>query len=136
MKKKLLIAVLFGSLVAGCSINTTGDITTDVVIEQFEVEGLEIGAVSDLDNSEFGNIREEGKRILVPSLGADNGGRLYRFSDDADLQQAKSYYDGISNSGPLFYNHTYQSGNLLLQMNGEMSDEDFAKYTAVLDELN
>ncbi|MFL0582609.1 hypothetical protein ACH0B6_08555 [Solibacillus silvestris] len=105
----------------------------DEVIEYFKAEGLEIGEISDLENKEFGNLREEGKRILVPSLGEDAGGRLFKFKDSKGLEEAKSYYDEISNSGPMFYSHVHVNGLYLLQMNGDMSDEDFARYAATLD---
>ncbi|MEA0565834.1 hypothetical protein [Lysinibacillus irui] len=42
---------------------------------------MEVGEVSDLPNKEFGNGRKEGKRILIPSLGEESGGRLFIFKD-------------------------------------------------------
>ena len=46
------------------------------MITAFKDAGLEAENPTDLDQSEFGNIREEGKRIIVPALGEDAGGRL------------------------------------------------------------
>ncbi|HBJ01836.1 MAG TPA: hypothetical protein DDY89_15420, partial [Lysinibacillus sp.] len=108
-------------------------ITTESIIKQFKTDGLEVGEVSDLPNKEFGNGRKEGKRILIPSLGKDAGGRLFIFKDTKSLTQAKGYYDGLSDMGPLFYSHTHQNGLVLLQMNGEMSDSDFKKYADAID---
>ncbi|EON70672.1 hypothetical protein [Lysinibacillus sphaericus] len=107
--------------------------TTDDVIKHFKDDGLETGEVSDLPNDEFGNIRKEGKRVLIPSLGDDSGGRLFLFDSEENLQKAKSYYDELGNSGPMFYSHTHQSGLFLIQMNGDMEDNEFAKYSASLE---
>ncbi|MGE7132876.1 hypothetical protein [Lysinibacillus xylanilyticus] len=107
--------------------------TTDDVIKHFKDDGLELGEVSDLPNDEFGNIRKEGKRILIPSLGNDSGGRIFLFDNEENLKKAKSYYDELGNSGPMFYSHTHQSGKFLLQMNGDMKDNEFAKYAASLE---
>jgi len=108
-------------------------VTADKIIQQFKNDSLEIGQVSDLANKEFGNVRKEGKRILIPSLGDDAGGRLFIFNKVEDLEKAKAYYDGLSNSGPLFYSHTHQNELVLLQMNGDMEDAEFKKYAISLD---
>lgn len=107
--------------------------TVDEVVEYFKSSGLEVGEISELPNEEFGNIRKEGKRVLIPSLGTDAGGRLFLFDNEEDLSQAKSYYDELGNSSPMLYSHTHQSELFLLQMNGDMSDEDFARYASSLD---
>ncbi|KQL37590.1 stress protein [Psychrobacillus sp. FJAT-21963] len=109
--------------------------TTEDVIKKFKDDGLEVGGTFDLDNREFGNTRIEGKRILIPSLGEDAGGRLFLFKNEKDLAQAKSYYDELGNAGPIFYSHTHQKGNFLLQMNGDMSDSNFKRYADSMDSL-
>ena len=153
MKKKLIFsAALVLSLgLAGCGSDSSKDDkpkekgakteehqkvlakTTDDVIKHFKDDGLDIGEVSDLPNDEFGNIRKEGKRILIPSLGDDSGGRIFLFDNEENLKKAKSYYDELGNSSPMFYSHTHQSGKFLLQMNGDMEDNEFAKYAASLE---
>lgn len=78
-------------------------------------------------------MRKDGKRILVPALGQDNGCRLFEFSKKEDLEKAKKYYDDLSNSSPMLFSHTYAKGNFLVQMNGDMKDEEFNKYKEVMD---
>lgn len=151
MKKIIFSAALVLSLgLVGCGDSSTNDKpkesninaeeekkvlakSTEDVIKHFKDDNLELGEVSDLPNDEFGNIRKEGKRLLIPSLGADAGGRLFLFENEEDLQKAKSYYDELGNSGPMFYSHTHQSELFLIQMNGEMEDNEFAKYAASLE---
>lgn len=130
--KKLLLAIAFTLLLVACGGEET-NVTTNDIIEQFKSDGLEIGEVTDLDDSEYGNTREEGKRILVPSLGEDAGGRLFIFKDEDGLKEAKKYYDDLGDAGSMFYSHTYQNGLILLQMNGDMSDEEFEKFKASID---
>lgn len=151
MKKLIFSAALVLSLgLAGCGDSSTNKNpkgtdsnteeeqkilakTTNDVIKHFKDDNLGLGEVSDLPSDEFGNIRKEGKRLLVPSLGDDAGGRLFLFANEENLQKAKSYYDELGNSGPMFYSHTHRSGLFLIQMNGDMEDNEFAKYAASLE---
>lgn len=126
----LLMAVLV-ACGGGESSKTNAD-----VIQQFKDDGLEVGGTSELENKEFGNTREEGTRILVPSLGDDAGGRLFKFDKEGDLKDAKAYYDDLGSAGTIFYSHTHQAGDFLLQMSGDMTDEDFKKYADSLDKAN
>lgn len=129
-----LLLILTIAILTACG-NEESSLTTNDVIQNFKDDGLEVGEISDLPNKEFGELRKEGKRILIPSLGEDAGGRLFSFDNEDDLKEAKSYYDELGKSGPMFYSHTHQSGNFLIQMNGDMSDEDFKKYADSLDAL-
>lgn len=130
MKKFFGVFLILGlSLALVACGNEEEKATVDDIVEQFKADGLEIGEVSDLENKEFGDSRKEGKRILIPSLGDDSGGRLFVFENEKGLNDAKSYYDELGKGSPLFYSHTYANGLVLLQMNGDMSDEDFEKYT-------
>lgn len=75
------------------------------------------------------------KRILVPGLGEDQGGRIYEFKSKKDLEKAKSYYDELGNSAPMLYSHTYAKGKFLLQMSEKMKDDEFDQYKIVMDNL-
>ncbi|MED1512791.1 stress protein [Bacillus proteolyticus] len=150
MKRKLLTALTCSALLMGmaaCSSNEKTateskpkqeakkpePITTTSLINEFKKAGLEAENATDLPQKEFGNMRKDGKRILVPALGQDNGGRLFEFSKKEDLEKAKKYYDDLSNSNPILFSHTYAKGNFLLQMNGDMKDEEFNKYKEVME---
>ena len=137
MKKVLLVsALLCVSLVlfaCGDSSETSSRSTNDV-IDGLVSTGLISDVVVDLPNDEFGGSREEGKRILAPSLGEDAGGRVFKFKNEKGLNEAKKYYDDLGNSSPLFYSHTHANGLFLLQMNGDMNDADFEKLKVAMDE--
>ncbi|MGX7092371.1 DUF1002 domain-containing protein [Hutsoniella sourekii] len=64
-----------------------------------------------------------------------NYGRLFTFSNSKDLENTKAYYDDLAKQSAMLYSHTYSKGNILLQMGGDVPDEDFAKYTSVIDKL-
>lgn len=110
-------------------------VTVNSIITEFKNTGLEAENPTDLPQKEFGNMRKEGKRIVVPALGGDKGGRLFEITKKEDLEKAKKYYDELGNSAPMLFSHTYAKGNFLLQMNGDMKDEEFNKYKAVMDKL-
>ncbi|HDR4726910.1 TPA: stress protein [Bacillus cereus] len=152
MKRKLLTALACSTLLIGMSAcssneNTTTEskskqeakkpepVTTTTLINEIKKAGLEAENVTDLPQKEFGNMRKDGKRILTPKLGEDKGGRVFEFSNKDDLEKAKKYYDELSNSAPMLFSHTYAKGNFLLQMNGDMKDEEFNKYKEVVDKV-
>lgn len=137
MKKFFVLIFTCLIMLTACSsaASTKKQLTTDKVVEAFKSAGLEAEKPTDLEQKEFRNIREEGKRILIPSLGENAGGRIFKFGNEtADLNQANSYYDELGNAGSIFFSYTYSKGNFLLQMNGEMKDSEFEKYKKVMDE--
>lgn len=135
MKKLLLFITLLSVLTLAACGGSESTHTTEDVIQSFKDAGLDIGEVSDLPNKEYGESRDEGKRILVPALGEDTGGRLFKFKSEKDLETAKSYYDELGKESPLFYSHTHANGLFLIQMNGDMEDAEFEKFKTTMDEV-
>lgn len=117
-------------IMSACAISEAKTLTTADVVQQFKDDGLEVGEISELPSREFGDTRIEGIRIAIPSIG-DVGARVFLFDNDEDLAAAKAYYDDSAS----YYSHTYQVGHFLLQMNGDMNDEDFKKYADSMDKL-
>ncbi|AIQ63328.1 stress protein [Paenibacillus stellifer] len=132
----LIVAVFIFS---GCSSNNSASsVSLDDVIAKFKAAGLEAENATDITNKTMGMAPmkfEEGKRILVPSLGEDAGGRVFVFKKTSDLEELKSYYDELGKSSAMLFSHTYVKGNVLLQMSGDMEQEQFDKYKKVMDEL-
>ncbi|QWI73071.1 stress protein (plasmid) [Bacillus mycoides] len=141
MKKNLLTALACSTLLMGlaaCGSNEktateSKPLTTTSLINEFKKTGLEAENATDLSQKEFGNMRKEGKRILTPKLGDDKGVRVFEFSKKEDLEKAKKYYDELGYSAPMLFSHTYAKGDFLLQMNGDMKDEEFNKYREAMD---
>ncbi|EOP29653.1 stress protein [Bacillus toyonensis] len=140
MFKRLVVlligALLLFGLTACDSIKSmTSNVTVGKVIEEFKAAGLEAENPSDLPEKEFGNTRKEAKRILVPALGEDSGGRIFEFKNKEDLEKAKKYYDDLGNGNQMLFSHTYAKGNFLIQMNGDMEDAQFNNYKEVMDKV-
>ncbi|PEM58655.1 stress protein [Bacillus toyonensis] len=152
MRRKLLTALTCSTLLMGMAACSSNDktateskpkqeakkpepVTTTSLISEFKKAGLEAENPTELEQKEFGNMRKDGKRILAPKLGEDKGGRVFEFSKKEDLEKAKKYYDELGNSAPMLFSHTYAKGNFLLQMNGEMKDDEFNKYKVVMDKV-
>ncbi|MFU2033152.1 stress protein [Bacillus wiedmannii] len=152
MKHKLLTVLTCSALLMGMAACSSNDktateskpkqeekkpepVTTTSLISEFKKAGLEAENPTDLEQKEFGNMRKDGKRILTPKLGEDKGGRVFEFSKKEDLEKAKKYYNDLGNSAPMLFSHTYTKGKFLLQMNGDMKDEEFNKYKEVMDKV-
>ncbi|HHY2677553.1 TPA: stress protein [Bacillus toyonensis] len=127
--------LLFGLTACDSVKSMTSNVTVGKVIEEFKAAGLEAENPSDLPEKEFGNTRKEAKRILVPALGEDSGGRIFEFKNKEDLEKAKKYYDDLGNGNQTLFSHTYAKGNFLIQMNGDMEDAQFNKYKEVMDKV-
>ncbi|MDZ4619304.1 MULTISPECIES: stress protein [Bacillus cereus group] len=140
MFKRLAVLLIGALLLFGLSAcdsvkSMTSNVTVGKIIEEFKAAGLEADNPSDLPEKEFGNIRKEAKRILVPALGEDSGGRIFEFKNKEDLEKAKKYYDDLGNGNQMLFSHTYAKGNFLIQMNGDMEDAQFNKYKEVMDKV-
>ncbi|PED58197.1 stress protein [Bacillus toyonensis] len=140
MFKRLAVLLIGALLLFGLSAcdsvkSMTSNVTVGKVIEEFKAAGLEADNPSDLPEKEFGNTRKEAKRILVPTLGEDSGGRIFEFKNKEDLEKAKKYYDDLGNGNQMLFSHTYAKGNFLIQMNGDMEDAQFNKYKEVMDKV-
>ncbi|PEJ61649.1 stress protein [Bacillus toyonensis] len=140
MFKRLAVLLLGALLLFGLSAcdsvkSMTSNVTVGKVIEEFKAAGLEADNPSDLPEKEFGNTRKEAKRILVPALGEDSGGRIFEFKNKEDLEKAKKYYDDLGNGNQMLFSHTYAKDNFLIQMNGDMEDAQFNKYKEVMDKV-
>ncbi|PDY26600.1 stress protein [Bacillus thuringiensis] len=127
--------LLFGLAACDSVKSMTSNVTVGKVIEEFKAAGLEAENPSDLPEKEFGNTRKEAKRILVPALGEDSGGRIFELKNKEDLEKAKKYYDDLGNGNQMLFSHTYAKGNFLIQMNGDMEDAQFNKYKEVMDKV-
>ncbi|EEL61284.1 TPA: stress protein [Bacillus cereus] len=140
MFKRLAVLLIGALLLFGLSAcdsvkSMTNNVTVGKVIEEFKAAGLEADNPSDLPEKEFGNTRKEAKRILVPALGEDSGGRIFEFKNKEDLEKAKKYYDDLGNGNQMLFSHTYAKGNFLIQMNGDMEDAQFNKYKEIMDKV-
>ena len=66
----------------------------------------------------------EGLRFLIPSLGDDAGGRIMRYESQADVDRAKAFYYELGEQSAALFSHTFTRGDILVQVNGDLPQED------------
>jgi len=112
---------------------------SNAAIEAFADAGLEVEGPRPMTRDDYGAaplVANEGTRFLIPSLGEDSGGRVLSFETPEDRDKTKEYYDSLGRESAMFYSHTFVKGNLLVQINGELSDDRAAAYDAALQRLD
>jgi outer membrane biosynthesis protein TonB len=126
----VLFAVWF--LVGGTS-PSPGE-TANAIIADFQTAGLEAANARQMTPDDYGLApvvcREGAQRFFIPSLGEGNGGRLLVCPNADDATSIADYYRTLNEASALVYSHVHQSGNIVVQANGELSDEQFQRYVA------
>lgn len=74
----------------------------------------------------------EGIHFFLPSLCSDCGGRLYSFANLEDLSLMERYYTELGRQSAMFFSWVFVKDNILIQMNGDLSEENAIKYNEVL----
>lgn len=106
------------------------------MLEAFQTAGLEADPVRlndprDLYGAHVGS--GEYARFYVPSWGGDAGGLVFAFETEADLKATYQFYKDLGwyDSG-LYYPWVATKDNILLQINGILSEEAAKRYLSVL----
>lgn len=131
MKQKLLALFVFTAFVlSACGSSVTGE----DVVTAFKNAGLEAESPSAMtkDDYGFGPYVCTGTRFLIPSLGADSGGRIFICDNAEDLASLKSYYDELGKSSAVFFSWTFVKGDVLVQINGDLPEEKARQYEAAI----
>ncbi|MEK3916052.1 hypothetical protein [Paenibacillus sp. FSL H7-0331] len=112
-------------------------VTLESLVQAFKDGGLEAETPTKMEAKDYGMAPKlgNGLRVLVPSLGKDIGGRVLQFENKADLDNIKKYYDELGKSSAMLYSFTYAKGLFLIQMSGDMKEDQFKKYQDVMDKL-
>lgn len=133
MFARLLPLVLLLSLVAGCGSPQAKPLTADAVVAAFKAAGLEAESVRPLTRDDYGLAPYVGSgvRFLIPSLGADNGGRIF-IAQPAEVERLQTYYTDLGKQSAAFYSHIYRRDTVLVQINGRLPDDRAALYEAAL----
>jgi hypothetical protein len=131
---RILFLALALWLVAGCAAPAPARPTAEATIAAFTAAGLEAERPSKMTRADYGPAPylAEGTRFLIPSLGADAGGRLF-IGADADLDKLEKHYAELGKASAWFYSHLYRRPGVLVQINGELPDEKAQRYKAALE---
>lgn len=79
--------------------------------------------------AEFVSVDEDGNEDPY------NYGRIFLVNDENDLASMKAVYDDLAKESAMFYSHTHSKRNILIQMGGDVSDDDFEKYVAIIEQV-
>lgn len=135
--KWLLLVVLVTALaLAGCGAGQRW--TCQQAIDAFQAADLEAENAKAMTKEDYGMapmLTEEGMRFLIPSLCDDCGGRVMSFTKGADLERTKAYYDDLGKQSAMFFSWTFARGNILVQINGDLPEEQARKYEDALSDL-
>ncbi len=119
---------------------TAGNRDPGEVVEEFREAQLEVGRSYPLDEDPLWDLAprdleyEAAVRFEVPSMGPKVGGRVFSFSNKADLIEMRRYFEGLGGviSGtPVPKAHLYEDDLLLLQMSNDMTKGQADRYGEV-----
>ena len=107
------------------------------VVQAFRDAGLEVGESYPVEQEPGWDERpvprtyEEATRFLVPSLGADAGGRVFVFGSEEDLRAVRDFYEDLASSERP---HVYDEGLVLVQISNQLPEGEAERYGATLKE--
>lgn len=128
--KKYLLALLVLVLLTACAKQVTGD----DVVASFKAAGLEAESTRPMTKDDYGPAPYvcTGTRFYVPSIGADNGGRIFVCDSTEDRDSLANYYNELGKSSALFFSWVFIKDNVLVQINGDLPEETARKYEAAI----
>lgn len=140
---KLALGVVLTVLVlAGCGGETDAPsqkrvATADLVLTAFQDADLEVGATNAMTKDDYGLaplVAEDATRFLIPSLGDDSGGRVFTFSNVADLRKMENYYVKLGKESAAFFSWTFANVDrlVLVQINGDLPEAKAGGYGRVV----
>jgi hypothetical protein len=109
-------------------------ITAEMVITAFKAAGLEAENSYPLTKSDYGMapLVCQGTRFLVPSLGPDNGGRIFVCDNPGDQAALVGYYQALGKSSAMFFSWIFEKGSIVVQINGDLPEAIALKYEAAI----
>lgn len=104
-------------------------------VDAFVAAGLPAESVRAMTRDDYGMAPYvgEGLRFLIPSLGADAGGRVFTGAQ-SDLVKLKDYYDNLGRESAAFFSWIFlnEPAGVLVQINGDLPGAEAAKYEDVV----
>ena len=137
----MLILVVLLTVACGGSSNGDSDkasVTPDDVIAAFQSAGLEADSPTPMTKDDYGMapMVGDGVRFLIPSLGANMGGRVIVVPDKSERERLVAYYTDLGKQSAAFASHVFQSGDVVVQINGDLPDDQAAQYQDALNGMS
>jgi hypothetical protein len=105
------------------------------VVAAFRKSGLGVGKSFAITRRQIGPapfVTDDMARFLIPSLGADNGGRVFVCATAEKAAKLKAYYDGLGEASAAFYSHCFRNGPAVVQINGDLPDDKAKEFERTL----
>lgn len=131
MKNQLLTLMIIISLaLAGCG----KQVTSEDVIKSFKDAGLEAENTRPMTKDDYGIAPFvcEGTRFFIPSLGADNGGRIFICDNTEDRDALVNYYTELGKASAIAFSWVFTKGDVVVQINGDLPETTARQYEAAL----
>lgn len=109
--------------------------TSTDVVEAFKSASLEAENTRPMTKDDYGAAPMraiEGTRFIVPSICPDCGGRIMSFSNQEDLDLTKAYYEELGKNSAILFSWVFVKDNILVQINGNLSEEKAKQYELAL----
>lgn len=136
MKTILATIGLAVLLLAACGVSPRNP---DDILKAFRTAGLEAVNPTLMSREDYGIaplLCQSGARhFFLPSLGDTKGGRIFVCENVSDANKLKAYYDELGKASAIFSSWTYQNGATLVQLNGDLSQTQAARYGKVIADL-
>lgn len=135
MKKLLFISLLFLGLLTACSGGGSSSIVTDDVITAFQDAGLKADAAREMTKDDYGVGPMKADEGQIVKIGDDMNARILSYENEDDLDEMKAYYDEMGKESAMLFSWTMNHENILVQMNGDLPEEEYNKYKEALESL-
>lgn len=133
------IIILTGAILftISCAILAPDQTNPQAVIDAFKAAGLEAENTRPMTKEDYGlaPLGDEGIRFFIPSLGPDKGGRVIFYKDLNYVEKARDFYANLGKESALLFTWVFTNGNIVVQINGDLPEEQARKYEQVLNEL-
>ena len=129
-----LVLLLIGASAAVAQTPPPKPTTPDAVIAAFQAAGLEAASPMPLARKDYGKAPFlcKGVSFVMPSLSEDTAGRAFYCARKADRDRLARYYTNLGQQDPAQFSHVFVSPPYLVQLSGDLADEQAAKYEAAL----
>ena len=112
--------------------------TADQVVEAFKSSGLEAENPVVMTKEDYGIApmgAKVGLHFSIPSLCPTCGGRILAFDNQGNLDISRTYYETLGKQSAAFFSWVFVKDNILVQINGDLPEEQARKYEQTLQEL-
>ena len=136
----LIVTVILLFLLSACGggPSASRQWTGQHVVDGLKAAGLEAESTRPMAQEEYSlapMMTTEGIRFFIPSLGEDRGGRILIFDDVEKRDTTRDFYVKAGEQNALIFSWVYVKDNVVVQINGDLPEDQAKKYETALQSL-